>query len=176
MPEQIDTIDTPIALEAKDLLPETWEALAEADSFGPAALERRHDRVVGRIFGVVLEDAEQAVLDDVVIEYAGKKLALELLVPAIDYWSKQRISQTAGERQSETYADRARDLRELRKQWTADLAALWLDVVDLIPIRPGRAVDVPVVAQAGETIPHITPDPGALEPLAGEPEDTTRLT
>ena len=39
---RVDAIDTPIGTEAHDLLPETWEALAEAKSFGANALLRQH--------------------------------------------------------------------------------------------------------------------------------------
>ena len=172
-----DYIDTPIAQEARDLLPETWEALAEADTFGPAALERRHNRVVNRVFGAALTEDEQEVLADELIEFAGKRLALALLDPAIDYWSKQIVSHTAGERESKTYKDRVQDLKDLRKQWTADVAALFLDVQPLLPVRtPVRTGDAPRVVQAGETVPHVTPNLDDIEPLYGPALGDTEAT
>src|SRR5688500_10763048 len=98
-----ETIDTPIALEARDLLPETWDALSEAETFGPAALERRHSSVIRRVFGVILTDAEIEALDQALIEYVGMKLALALIPAGIDFWSVQSISHTAGERESKAY-------------------------------------------------------------------------
>lgn len=166
------TIDTPIAQEAQDLLPETWDALLDAKTFGPAALERRHNRVVTRTFGALLTDAEQDVLDDRLIEYAGKKLAVALIDPGIDYWSAQILSRTAGERESSTFKDRAEHLKELRKQWTADLAAMFLDIEILLPPSVGRAVDAPRVVQAGIAVPHITANPDDIPPLYGPGDGT----
>lgn len=161
---------TPIAIEAKDLLPETWEALAEAKSFGPDALERLHDRTVRRIFGELLDETDQEVLSDVVIEYAGKRMAIALIDPAIDYWSKQVLSHTAGERESRSYKDRVEDLKALKKSWTGDLAALFLDAQDFLPIMPKRVVDAPRVVNAGDTVEHVTANPYDIPPMFGPPE------
>lgn len=183
---RVDAIDTPIGTEAHDLLPETWEALAEAKSFGANALLRQHDRVVNRIFGYVPTPEQQEVLPSRVIEFAGKMLALNLLDPAIDYWSRQVISRTVGDREAATYKDRAEDLRALKKEWTAQLADLFLDIRDLLPVLPGRAVDVPRVAlpgQAintvdnprteGEQVAYATANPYDLEPMYGPPDTGT---
>jgi hypothetical protein len=181
---RVDAIDTMIGTEAHDLLPETWDALAKAPSFGPNALLRRHDRVLNRIFGRVLTPEEQEVLPSVVIEYCGMRLAMNLIDPGIEYWSKQVLSRSVGERESASYKDRAEDLRLLKKQWTGDLASLWLDVQALIPPLPGRVTDAPVVATAGELtqtdanprtgvqVAHTTANPYDIEPMYGPPETT----
>lgn len=167
-----DAIDTPIAIEARDLLPETWDALVDAaDTFGLAAIQRRHDRVIRKVFRRLLTKEEQEALDDRVIEYMGKRLAYTLLDPAIDYWSKQIVGRTAGERESSTYKDRAEDLKQLKKDWLVELGALWIDIEDLIPIQPSRVVDAPRVIQAGETVAHLTPQIDDLQPQYGPPED-----
>lgn len=163
-------IETPIAIAARDLLPETWEAMAEATSFGPDALERLHDRVVQRAFGEALEDDQQELLVGIVIEYVGKMMAIALIDPAIDYWSKQVMSHTAGERESRTYKDRVEDLKALKKQWTADLAALFLDAQAFLPVTPRRAVDAPRVINAGDTVEHVTANPFDIPPMFGPPE------
>lgn len=168
-----DTLDSLIAEEAKDLLPETWVALRESSSFGPAALDRRYKRVVKRIFGVIPTNDEQEALDDKLIEYAGKKLAIALCDAGIDLWSVAPLSQAAGPESSDAYGRREEHLREMRKQWIAETAALYLDIEPLLPARPGRAVDAPRVVQAGETVPHVTNSIDDLEPLYGLPEDVT---
>lgn len=165
------TISTPIATAARDLLPETWEALAEATSFGPEALKRLHDRTVRRVFGELLDDATQQTLADIVIEYVGMRVAIKLLDPAIDFWSKQVLSHTAGERESRSYKDRVEDLKELKKLWTTELADLWLDVQDLIPALPTRAVDAPRVINAGDTVAHKTPNPFDMPDIFGPAEE-----
>lgn len=167
-------LDTLIALEAKDLLSETWAALAKSENFGPAALTRSYNRVVGRVFGGVKPDEdEQDLLDDVVIEYVGKMLAIRLADPGIEYWSRQVIQRSIGDRESSAYVNRADDLRKLKEQWTIDVAALWLDVDPLLPDRPQRAADVPRVVMAGDTIAHLTANPYDLDPEYGPKDDTT---
>jgi hypothetical protein len=180
-----NAIDTPIGTEAHDLLPETWDALAAAASFGQNALMRRHDRVVNRIFGTLLSVEQQEVLPSRIIEYAGLTLALALCDPGIDYWSKQVLSRSVGERESSAYKDRAEDLRLYKKEWTAALADMWVDIQSLIPPFPGRAGDAPRVVQAGSVpitadnprtgtqVIHVTPSVDDLEPAYGPPEATT---
>jgi hypothetical protein len=159
----VETIRTPIALEARDLLPATWEALAEDDGvFGPAALERRHNRITRKIFGSLLSQEEQEAMEDVdgrLIEYAGKMLAYSLLDPAIDYWGKQKISFGVWDRETATYGDRIKELQELKLKWPADLSELLGQIEDLLTARPGRATSSPHVIQAGENVPHVTPNP-----------------
>ena len=174
--EPIDTIRTPIALEAHDLLPETWDALADTNKFGPAALERRHNRIVKKIFGSLLTQEEQEaaeIADGRLIEYAGKYLAYALLDPAIDYFGKQIQSHSIGERETETYGDRIKELQELKKQWLADLAELEFQIGPLIPVPSGPAKSTPRVIQAGETVQHVTPDPLTIEPGWLPPERFT---
>lgn len=166
-------IDDPIALEAKDVFPETWEALAQAKSFGESGLLRSLERVMVSVFTEKLTSEEQDVLDPVVLEYAGKMLALRLCQPALDYWSKQLLSQATGENQSESYKDRAAEIKELRQQLLAETAELFLEISDLLPVRRRRAKDSPRVAQAGDNIPHATANPLDMEPLYGNPVGST---
>jgi hypothetical protein len=170
------SISTPIATAARDLLPETWEALAEADTYGPEALKRLHDRTVRRVFGELLDTSAQNDLADVVVEYVGMRIAIKLIDPAIDYWSKQVLSHTAGERESRSYKDRVEDLKELRKMWTSELADLWLDAQAQLPVLPSRVVDAPRVVNAGDTVDHVTANPYDIGPQFGLPEGTTGTT
>lgn len=170
-----DAIRTPIALEAQDLMPETWKALSDARTFGPAALARRHDRVVGKIFGSVLDqDAQEALeeIDSRIVEYAGKMLAYELLDPGIEYWSRQIQSRTQGDTETVAYLNRAQDLRQLKQQWQADLQDLYVNVVDLLPYRPDSRVSAPQVIQAGDGFAHVTPNPMDIPP-AWVPDTST---
>lgn len=166
----------PIAVEAQDRLPETWEALSDAKTFGDVALERFLDRTVKRLFGTEVSTAEQEALDAIVIEYCGLYFAIKLLDPAMDFWSKQVLSQSAGERESRTYKDRVEDLKALKKDWIAELAELWLDVSPLMPVIRRRAKDTLKVSEPGTTVPTFTADPFSMEPLYGDPEDTGAAT
>jgi hypothetical protein len=165
--------DSPVALAAKDELPETWAALSAATSFGDAALERRLNTLMYRAFGAVMDEAEQAQLSPVMISYLGKKLALDIITPGIDFWSKQAISHSAGERESKAYKDRAEDLKQLRLLLLEDTAALLPEVEAELPWVPRRMTDVARVQASGLLEPHVTADPLSFPPMFGPPEETT---
>jgi hypothetical protein len=164
---------SPIALAAQDELPETWAALAAAPSFGPSALERRLNTLMYRAFGAVLDETEQSALSPVLVSYLGKKLALDIITPGIDYWSKQAISLSAGERESKAYKDRAEDLKQLRLLLLNDTAALLAEVEAELPLVPRRTTDTARVQQSGLLLPHVTADPMGFPPQYGPPEETT---
>jgi hypothetical protein len=169
VPERVETIDTPIAVEARDLLPETWTALANTSAFGPAALERRHNRIVKKIFSSLLGEVEQEVVEETdgrLIEYAGKRLAYALLDPGIEYWSRQALNYSIAERESKGYKDRAEDLRQLKKDWLIDLVKMEEELDPLLPTRRASR-DYPHVENVGDTFEHLTPNPYALPPAYG---------
>jgi hypothetical protein len=163
----------PIALAGHDELPETWDKLLESPNFGEDALERRLNVLMWRAFGEVLDGAEQALLDPVLVSYLGKRLALDLIIPGIDYWSKQVLSHSAGERETKAYKDRAEDLKELRKLLIDETAKMLSDVDQLLPLIPRPAADTPKVLEAGFSTLHVTADPMGFPPMYGPPEETT---
>lgn len=164
---------SPIALAARDELPETWDALTEADTFGPDALERRMNTVMYRMFGAVLDETEQAALSPLVATYVGKLFALDLIIPGIDFWSKQALALSAGERETKAYKDRAEDLAKLRDLIFKDAASLLPDVQAELPQIPRRVGDTARVQEAGLLTAHVTADPFGFEPLYGPPETLT---
>jgi len=168
-----ETAVSPIKLAARDELPETWAALLSAPTFGDEALERRLNLLMYRAFGAVMTVEEQQDLSPVMISYLGKKLAIDIIIPGIDFWSKQALSLSAGERESKAYKDRAEDLKELRKQLVADTAALLPEVEADLPWIPKKLGDTARVQQAGLLEPHVTSDPFGFPPMYGEPEETT---
>ena len=163
----------PIALAARDELPETWNALLEATTFGEPALERRLNTLMYRVFGAVLDDVEQETLSPVFISYLGKRLALDIITPGIDFWSKQALSHSAGERESKAYKDRAEDLKELRKLLLEESTALLGEIEAELPQVPRRATDTVKVLESGQLTLHVTSDPLSFPPLYGPPEETT---
>jgi hypothetical protein len=163
----------PIALAARDELPETWAALLDAPSFGEPALERRLQTLMYRVFGAVLDEAEQSALSPVLISFMGKRLALDLIIPGIDFWSKQALSHSAGERESKGYKDRAEDLKEIRKMLLADSAALLGEIEAELPFVPRRLTDTARVQESGLLTQHVTADPMAFPSQYGTPEETT---
>ena len=166
-------MDDPIALAARDELPETWTALLESPNFGEPALERRLNTLMHRVFGVVLDTAEQEALSPTLTSFMGKRLAIDIIIPGIDFWSKQALSHSAGERESKAYKDRAEDLKALHKQILADSAALLPEIETELPVMPRRLSDTARVQEAGLLTAHVTADPFGFPPLYGLPEETT---
>jgi hypothetical protein len=161
----------PIALAARDELPETWDKLLETPTFGEEALQRRLDVLLYRAFGTV--EIEQDDLDPVLVSYLGKRLALDLIIPGIDYWSKQVLSLTAGERETKAYKDRAEDLKELRKMLLNDTAQMAVEVGAVLPQIPRPQGNFSRVLESGFSTAHVTSDPLTFPPLYGPPEETT---
>ena len=165
-------LDSPIAQHANDEIPSTWKALADASSgFGEEALACRLDRVIKIVFGVSLDTDEQEALDFRIQLYLSKVLVLDLIRPGVDFWSKQVLSISAGERESKAYAQRAEELKKMRAELLAEAAELLIDIQPLLPTTTRRVKDAPRVIQAGENIEHLTTDPFDLAPLYGPPED-----
>jgi hypothetical protein len=164
---------SPIAMACRDELPETYDALSDAPTFGDAALKRRLDTLLYRAYGDVLDEAEQGALSPLMVSYLGKRLALDLIIPGIDYWSKQALSHSAGDRESKAYKDRAEDLKELRKLLLEETSALLGEVEAELPLIPRRAADTVKVLEAGFSTAHVTADPFGYPPQYGPPEETT---
>lgn len=159
-----------IAKAAQGELPETWRALAEiATGYGDPFLERRLNSVMTQIFGRVLTVEEQGGLDHRVLDYAGKTFALALINPGIDYWSKQKMMLSAGERETSTYANRASELKELRKYLLEETRNMLPEVNVLIPDMRVVSRAVPMVREPQN---QHTPSPYDFEEPYGPPPET----
>lgn len=169
IPDPPLTETSSIVMAARDELPETYDKLVETPTFGEGAVERRLATLVYRVFGT---DVEPLDMDPLLVSYLGKRLALDLIVPGIDYWSKQVLSLSAGERETKAFKDRAEDLKELRKLLLEDTSKLLPEVQDLFPQIPRRAADTARVIESGFSTIHVTPNPSAFPPLYGLPEET----
>lgn len=161
--------DEAIATSAQGELPETWEKLANAKSFGNSLLQKHTEAIHKYLFGDVLTQAEQEALDVRVVDYAGKLLALRLIRPAIDYWSKQTISVTTGENDQKSWNDRAQALNDLKKDLLEETRQMMPDVEALLPERLiKKARGVPLVEDLPLEAAH-TPDPLDFEAPFGPP-------
>lgn len=130
-----------IAEYARAEMPETWTALATSTAFGEPLLERRILNVQITLFGAELTDVEQAALDELVAEYAGKCVALKLIGAGIDYWSKQPLSLSAtGRNENKSYTDRSAALRDLAKLLLEQTRSMWPEVEALLPRRRVKRV------------------------------------
>lgn len=173
---------TDIEANARDEIPETFDALIESKRFGANGLARRKRLITAMLWGRALSDSEEEALDPRVQAYAGKLLAKSLIGPGIDYWTKQQLSRSAGTIEQVSFdAQRVVQLEKARDQLTKEIADLLPDVQVILPPRQLVAGAAPRVEQAGKltTIGAgtlYTPDPFDLPPVFGPPDDTTTST
>jgi hypothetical protein len=159
-----------IADFARGELPQEWDALQR--EYGDLFMARKIASVMAKLFGSILTVDEQGILDVRVLDYCGKIVALEMINPAISYWSKQAVTIGArGQNETKSYKDRAEDLILLRK-WLLEQTRLMQ--AEVWPLLPNRKVDRnpkgPVVRQA---IGAVTPDPDDFERPFALPEELT---
>lgn len=153
-----------IAASAQGELPLTWKALANADSgYGEPFLINKVELIKTRLFGQIIATAVEDALDRRVIDYAGKLVALELINPGIDYWSKQPLSIGAtGRNENKGYKDRSQDLRELGANLLEQTRLVFPDIEALLP---GRLFDtVAAYPRVRDIEVAHTPNPYDFEP------------
>jgi hypothetical protein len=151
-----------IGANARGEFPTTFKVLADDAVLGADQIIRVIQRVESRLFGRVLTDSEETALDPVVADYAGKLVVLQLINPAIDYWSKQPLSLGAtGRNENKSYDNRARDLLALRTQLLEATRLMWPEVQALLPERRFDRVNNAPRVQQGSGV--LTPDPFGIE-------------
>ena len=100
-----------IADIARSNIPIIWDALSNDSRVGDPTLDAREAYVTNLIFGDTLTDLEQDALAQLVADYAGMKLAVDVIDVSIDFWMVQ--SETATTQQPveiESYPERLKSL------------------------------------------------------------------
>jgi hypothetical protein len=153
-----------IAEAGRGQIPESFAALMAHSSFGPEEIVRRVNSIKMSLFGEVINTNVEDALDVRVIEYAGKLLALSLITPAVDYWSKQAQQIGArGQNENKGYGDRSARLLDIRALLLEETRLLLPEIQTLLPRRSGPKAGIARV-QAGV---GLTPDPMSIEPPFG---------
>jgi len=157
-------IEGSIASAAQGEIPESWDALQRSSHYGDSFLQTKRDSVVMKLFGEMISSVVEAALDVRVIDYAGKVLALDLITPALDYWSKQPVSLGAqGQQEVKGWTDRSARLIDIRTWLLQETRMLWPDVEPLLPNRLTQAAaSRPRVREIDPAFAH-TPSPYDFE-------------
>lgn len=159
-----------IADIAKSEIPVTWDGLTNDDRIGDTTLTARESYVHQLIFGDDLSEGDQNALPPLVAQYAGKKLALEVIEVAYEFWMVQ--SETATTRQPleiESFPDRLKYLDKKKASLLVDLAELSPIVTPLIPTLFARAGgSAPLLSSIDTDL--LTPDPQDFGPIYAPPE------
>jgi hypothetical protein len=155
-----------IAQYARGELPLTWVALENDPNYGDLFIQHKVDSCILKLFNTPVTPTAQDAFDARVLDYAGKCVALDLITPGIDYWSKQPLSFGAtGRNEVKAYADRAAALRALRTDLLVQTREMWPEVSSLLTsARVNRIPNVPRVRDIA--VAH-TPNPYDFEPAFG---------
>lgn len=132
-----------IADGAGDYLPTTYAALRDSDDFGDRRIQHKATLIQVKIMGAAVDpDVESQSYSLALLDYFSKRLALELIQPGIDYWSRQqRTSTTQGPTEIVSYPDIIGSLERLADRLRSELADDWRELALLVPNLTQRRVE-----------------------------------
>lgn len=113
-------------------MPATYDGLTGSDGFSGGTDDVQE--IIEDQKAIVLGDAAPLEVDEVDLTrimrlFIGKRAALEMITPGIDYWRRNPISvATTGTNEVETFSDPVIALEALRKKLISDITALQPDV------------------------------------------------
>lgn len=145
-------------------MPETWDGLSKSSLFATPFLQHKVDYVKYRLFASVVSPSQEAsVYNPIVLEYAGKFVALQLIRPGMDYWASQPVTESiSGADEQVSFTDRSKTLLDLEKALRADIADLAPLVQDDIVFEGAKHRGAAIAHSA----PWLTPSPADLAPRA----------
>lgn len=143
-----------ISTQARQLLPITWDALSSSNLYGDNMLSGRSSYVKYKLFATVVSPlVEASIYNPMVLDYAAKELALQVIPAGIDFWMNSKIS-IETERENVAYPDRIEGLKRLQEWLLAEVAKLRVDLNDNFVVR--RKGNYPKVGNGNDLI---TPNP-----------------
>lgn len=159
-----------IADSAQSNIPITWDALLRDPRVGSAVLTSREDYIVSLIFNTELTDLEEEALNNLVVEYVGKTLAVEALDIGIEFWMVQSQTVTThGPYEVANFPVSLEHLKERKASLQADLARLFPLVSPLIPnILDRTSTNRPLISSIDDDL--LTPAPQDFGPIYGPKE------
>lgn len=172
-PVFFSAIASPVGLAVKAIMPLTWRALSAASYYGESMLMSRVEVALHECFPQAVAEASQSTYSPLMIEYAAKRAALEIIPAGIEYWMNQTNTiSTTGTSETTSYTDRANQLRELAKWLQAEVARLSMlpGLVDSL-LPPG---DLPEVADNTNDY-MLTSSPYDFPPAFGEQTDSSMV-
>lgn len=150
-------------------MPTTFDALKDDVLFGDRFLQAKAELIKYKVLGVTTPPDQEVNLHPMLLAYFSKRLALELIKPGIDYWSRQHKTITSTQTSEvASYPEMIKSLEKLDTMLRLDCKELWDEVQFLVPGLPQRGVmQLPTSDLAG--IPAI------VEPVTVRADWTSRL-
>jgi hypothetical protein len=156
-------------------MPITLDALRRDVRFGDLWLQNQSQVIQVRVLGTfVTPDQEETAYELVLLDWLSKRLALQLIKPGIEYWSRQvKTATTTQTSEVTSYPDMIASLKDLEIRLIAELAQEWRDLLVIVPGLPQRRVTpMPAVINSGSIV-----DPNNLtwDFVTGNPRANQRL-
>lgn len=143
-----------ISTQTRQLMPVTWDALSSSNIYGDGLLSGRSNYVKYKLFATVVSPLSEAtVYNPMVLDYAAKELALQIIPAGIDFWMNAKTS-IDSERENVTYPDRIEGLKQLQEWLIIEVSKLRVDLNDNFVVR--RKGGFPKVTPTDELL---TPNP-----------------
>lgn len=147
-----------IADGASAEMPVTFEALRNDVAFGDRLIQRKAELIKFKVLGTTVPVDQEINYHPVLLDYFSKRLALELIKPGVDYWSRQhKTVTTSGTSEVASYPDMIASLKMLEERLRCALMEEWQEVQFLVPGLPQRRIVHLPTSDMAEKEP-ITPD------------------
>jgi hypothetical protein len=157
-----------IVMGVTAFMPVTLSALQNDERYGDRWLQQQAEVIKLRTLGTTVSPDSEEGLGVVFVDYLSKRLALQLVNPGIEYWSRQwRTATSTQTSEVSSYPDMIASLKELGRRLVRELAQEWRD---LMVLQPGLAVrhvmPMPATSLSAELDPgYITRNPRRNESL-----------
>lgn len=146
-------------------MPTTFDALKEDVNFGDRFLQAKAELIKYKVLGATIPAEQEATLHPMLLDYFSKRVALEIIRPAIDYWSRQhRTVTTTGTSEVVSYPDMIASLKRLEEILIAACKELWPELKFVVPSLPKRNI-IHLPTSDMTNIPMETKSPYLTQPL-----------
>jgi hypothetical protein len=140
-------------------LPVTFNALRNDARFGDRRMQELSNLIQLKVLGAAVTPDGEAQYPELLIDYLSKRLALDLITPGIDFWSRQiRTSSSTQVAEMTSYPDMIAGLKELKASLARQLCHDWETVQLFLPSTPNYKV-IPMPTSSLLGIPHKTRSP-----------------
>lgn len=150
-------------------IPTTFDALRNDSRFGDRFMQAKAELIKVRVLNKNCTPDEEKNFNPVLIMYFSKRVALELIPPAIDYWSRQhRTVTTTGTNEVASYPDMIASLKELKGQLYCSCSELWQELQFIVPgIVQRKPINLPRTNLSGNARKEepLTINPENMQPL-----------
>jgi hypothetical protein len=145
---------------ARSLIPITWDALANSNSYGDELLQQKVELIKAKTLATTVLAEDEIDLDIRVIDYLAKLVVLSVIPAGVDYWGSQRISVSAtGTNENATFINRVEMLWQLYEKFLVQVAADRDEIEELLGNQTLRsATGIPAISDGAEE-GFVTPNP-----------------